>query len=150
MNNGFIKLNDDWNADPNDPRSAVADGEEAVLLRFRPNVFVFPKFKETAHLYIEFRGCSRYRFTSVNDHAWYLGQCRFSALAPDWGEFYEVTGDFRAAQNSTPWTERRGPSARRNFLFYLRDETFECTATDWSLRQESPAGLKFQEPFDVP
>jgi hypothetical protein len=26
----------------------------------------------------------------TNDEGWYLGQCRFSKVAPTWGEFYHV------------------------------------------------------------
>ena len=65
-----------------------------------------------------------------------MGQCRFSKVAPAWGEFYEVFGDLRLERCPSDWHEvgRPQPSGR-HFLFYLRDSTFECDADDWSLEK---------------
>ena len=85
----------------------------------------------------------------TNDEGWYRGQCRFSRLAPAWGEFYEVRGDllldfvpdpeeFRShgvqlEPRPLRWVTIGEPGVTsRHFLFYLRDQTFECDATDWS------------------
>ncbi|MGB3178199.1 MAG: hypothetical protein WBH14_06765 [Albidovulum sp.] len=97
-----------------------------------------------------FSGCCRYRFTTVNDEGWYRGQCRFSHIAPDWGEFYEIEGDFMDAVRPENWIElgRAGPGIR-NFLFYFRDETFECQAADWCLEADS-IGRRYRKPnYDV-
>ncbi len=65
---------------------------------------------------------------------WYRGQCRFSGIAPEWGEFYEVEGDLLLAQEPNDWKAGLAKEPRqgsRHFLFYMRDETFECDAIDW-------------------
>ena len=53
-----------------------------------------------------------------------------SASAPAWGEFYEVHGDLKLESSPNDWVvlspEPHIPA--RHFLFYLRDETFECDA----------------------
>jgi hypothetical protein len=56
-------------------------------------------------------------------------------LAPDWGEFYEVTGDLRLERlPSDSWVCLADPPSNdtRHFLFYFKDETFECDASGWS------------------
>jgi hypothetical protein len=97
------------------------------------NHMMFPAFEEDSVGALLFRNCSRYRLGSSNDEGWYRGQCRFSGVAPSWGEFYEVTGDLRLDAIPDDWINLRPQSPlARHFLFYLRDETFECTADDWS------------------
>jgi hypothetical protein len=81
-----------------------------------------------------FEGCWRYRLGRTNDEGWYLGQCRFSRLAPEWGEFYEVSGDLLDA-SVKDWVRLSAPPSdpTRHFLFYLRDSTFECDAVAYRL-----------------
>jgi len=88
-----------------------------------------------------FAGCWRYRLGSPNDEGWYRHGDRFGRLAPGWGQFYEVEGELLAAQ-VPDWTllGEPPPGRSRHFLFYLRDETFECDARDW--RIELPAPVK--------
>jgi hypothetical protein len=90
MSTRFIKLNDDWNAEPNSPAPAVAPSGNDVVLEFRLNPFQFTQFSEGDCGRLVFRNCWRYRLGGTNDEGWYLGQCRFSKVAPAWGEFYEV------------------------------------------------------------
>jgi len=82
---------------------------------------------------VRFEGCSKYRITGLNDEGWHLGQCRFSRLAPAWGELYEIAGDTNDDAEQTPWIAMEG-SGSRHFHFYLRDETLEVKAQDWSMR----------------
>lgn len=104
-----------------------------LVLEFELNPFVCETYKAGDPGFIRFTSVSRYRFTNINDEGWYLGQCRFSALAPEWGEFYQVTGAFRAEEQGAEWTlAGQGPSADCNFLFYFRDNSFECSARNWS------------------
>ncbi len=139
----FVHLNHGWNADPNaaDPR-VEHDGDDAVL-SFALNAFEFEAFAKGDMGYLRFHDCSRYRFTHVNDEGWYRGQCRFSGLAPRWGEFYEVTGDFKDTANDIVWTfHAAAAEGQRNFLFYFKDNTFECSARDWSFDQAERNALK--------
>ena len=66
---------------------------------------------------------------------WLRGKCRFSGLAPAWGEFYEVSGDLKLDELTDRWQmpEQPGPGGH-HYLLYMRDETFECEASGWSKR----------------
>jgi hypothetical protein len=129
----FQQLNDGWNAEPNAPAPSVAVSGNDVFLRFDLNAFQFPLFAEDDIGLIRFRDCSRYRLGSTNDEGWYLGQCRYSKTAPAWGEFYEQIGPDEAADLPDDWVNVGSDKAGRHFLFYFRDDTFECFAADWVL-----------------
>ncbi len=73
----------------------------------------------------------------TNDEGWWKKQCRFSLSAPDWGEFYEVERDLRSEWLPADSWQLLGPSAvahSRHFLFYFRDQTFECDAASWNFK----------------
>jgi len=129
----FHQLNSGWNAEPNAPEPVVRVEERDCVLTFRMNPYQFPAFHDDDVGVLRFLQCRRYRLGATNDEGWYRGQCRFSGLAPKWGEFYEVKGDLRLSQCPDDWVvidaDVSGP---RHFLFYLRDETFECDALDWN------------------
>ena len=130
MGTRFIKLNDGWNAEPNAPAPAVFRSGDNVTLEFDLNAFRYKDFVEGDRGRLVFRGCWRYRLSSTNDEGWYLGQRRFSNIAPEWGQFYEVQGDLKFESSPTDWLvvgpEPQSPA--KHFLFYLRDQTFECDA----------------------
>ena len=65
-----------------------------------------------------------------------------SALAPAWGEFYEVSGDLRLREcpNDREYVTDVAPRPLRHFLFYLRDETFECDAAGYAFEAAPAAG----------
>jgi hypothetical protein len=139
----FQQLNHGWNAEPNAPDPRVVVEGANVVVTFLMNPFQFPEFNPEDVGRLRFISCRRYRLGSTNDEGWYRGQCRFSKVAPRWGEFYEVGGDLRLAECPDDWVsvspEAEGP---RHFLFYFRDEEFECDALDWSyevLRAEPSA-----------
>lgn len=129
----FTRLNEAWNAEPNapDPQVSTIDGE--LVLTFLPNPFQFRGFFEDQRVRVVFTGAWRYRIGKVNDEGWYRGQCRFSQVAPAWGEFYEIHGDLRLDACPNDWQELRPKPTEdvRHFLFYFRDEEFECDAVDW-------------------
>lgn len=129
----FTQLNGHWNAEPNAPDLQVEQDGTSLIARFRPNQFLYPDFKNVSSILVRFEGCERYRITSVNDHGWYDGQCRFSGLAPAWGEFYEISGDSRDHLDATPWITLNGIGIR-HFHFYFRDEALEVKALNWSMQ----------------
>lgn len=133
MSTTFSKLNTDWNAEPNAPNPQVQVWEHDVVLSFLMNPFRYKQFKKGDVGQLRFRNCWRYRLGSVNDEGWYHGQCRFSKLAPAWGEFYEVRGDLLLEKCADDWIEVGFNSdAQKHFLFYFRDEEFECDAESWN------------------
>jgi len=135
----FRQLNDGWNAEPNAPDPKVTIEGQDVIVSFRMNPFQFPEFGSEDVGRIRFVSCQRYRLGETNDEGWYLGQCRFSKRAPNWGEFYEVGGDLRLEECSDDWvTVGSARQMSRHFLFYFRDDTFECDALDWEFEVERP------------
>lgn len=129
----FRRLNEGWNAEPNAPYPRVAVSGDDVLLRFLLNPHIFESFAEEDEGILRFENCVRYRLGATNDEGWFRGQCRYSNLAPRWGEFYEISGPDPNLMEPIDWKITGGAStSSRHFLFYLRDETFECLADDWS------------------
>lgn len=128
----FTKLNDGWNAEPNAPSPCVEMRGRDLLLSFYLNPFAFPKFTNGDVGVLRFRECVSYRLGPTNDEGWYSGQCRYSSLAPKWGEFYEISGDESRRDLPTDW-RRSFDDAQgcKHYLFYLRDETFECISKSW-------------------
>jgi len=111
--------------------------ERTLILSFYLNPWIFPEFKLGDVGELTFSDCWRYRLGPTNDEGWWRGQCRFSRRAPEWGEFYEVAGDLRLERlASDAWTiiDERTSEETRHFLFYFKDETFECDAAGWSFK----------------
>ncbi len=132
MGTTFVQLNDGWNAEPNAPDPTIEVEGSDVKLTFRANAFQFPEYVRRDRLQLLFRGCWRYRLGDTNDEGWYRGQCRFGQSIP-WGEFYELDGDL-LEEKVTDWT-LLGPRVpdSRHFLFYFRDDMFECDAESWEM-----------------
>lgn len=130
----FRKLNDDWNAEPNSPSPLVVVAGSAVVLEFELNHMIYPRFHPDQRARLRFEDAWRYRLGPTNDEGWFRGQCRFSKLAPEWGEFYEISGDLLLQHSTITWVMLSSePPQSIHYLFYLRDETFECDASRWSL-----------------
>jgi hypothetical protein len=127
----FLHLNPDWNAEPNAPSLKVEVSGGTVELSFYLNPFAYDAGHDEIGK-VRFTGCSRWRWDATDDHAWFAGTGRFSGQAPKWGEFYEIVGDEQSG-GELDW-EVISPdiSGKRHFLFYFRDEAFECMADDWS------------------
>ena len=127
----FIHLNTNWNAEPNAPDPKVYIEKNKLILEFYVNPWAYEGFEEEDRAVLEFFECKRYRIGATNDEGWYQGQCRFSKTAPKWGEFYELQGDLKLDKCPEDWVEVGLGEGNRHFLFYLRDETFECDADDF-------------------
>jgi hypothetical protein len=122
MNTSFNQLNEGWNAEPNAPSPSIEVQGEDVVLEFHD-------FEEEEVGILRFVRCERYRLGPFNDEGWYSGQCRFSKTAPKWGEFYAVHGDPALLDVPEDWRPiRQHSDSMRHFLFYFRDQTFECVA----------------------
>ena len=146
----FQKLNIGWNADPNIPIPEYALENGTLKVRFRPNMFQYPEYSTCNFLTLEFISCSRFRFTMVNDHSWYEGGCRFSGKAPEWGEFYHVSGDFLEDEEKTPWHITGVNDQKvKNSVFYFRDEALECSSVTWKLHRDLVDSLNYREPHPI-
>ncbi|BCA59261.1 hypothetical protein [Sphingomonas sp. HMP6] len=132
----FLQLNGSWNADPNDPAPEVREDGSKLSLQFGLNHSAYEATTDEKGL-LAFGGCSEWRLGSTNDEGWYRGQCRYSGIAPAWGEFYEIVGADPLAHAPTDWkVTNRVDAGKRHFLFYLRDETFECFADEWAFSRQ--------------
>lgn len=138
----FQKLNDSWNAEPNAPCPTISITDQTLILRFYLNPWISPETEPEDIGELRFQACWRYRLGPTNDEGWWRRQCRFSLLAPGWGEFYEVSGDLRLDRVPSDWwtmiDSDQSPETSRHYLFYFRDETFECDAALWHYRAVSP------------
>src|SRR5579864_3383402 len=134
----FKRLNEGWNADPNAPFPKVRISGSRVQLRFLLNPFVY-EVPEGAVGCLTFQSCFAWRLGPTNDEGWYRGQCRYSKIAPAWGEFYELLGQDELRDQPSDWQKPTIPGdGERHFLFYLRDNTFECFAADWAFERVAP------------
>ena len=107
--------------------------EDYLSLTFDFNAFEFNDFIEGQKGELRFYGVSLWRIGSTNDEGWYLGQCRFSGVAPSWGEFYKVDGELKLNEAAGEWRVLSQGVGGQHFLFYLRDSTFECSAESYEL-----------------
>lgn len=140
----FTKQYHGWNADPNAPHPRIIVSNTDVLITFYVNPFQFSQFGPDDQGTIRFSDCCRYRLGATNDEGWHLGQCRYSKIAPAWGEFYEISGSDDRLIEPTDWqTLDAASNGSRHFLFYFRDDTFECIASDWEFEPE-PGNALFQ------
>jgi hypothetical protein len=137
----FLPLNDGWNAEPNAPDPIVTVGSGSVRLTFLLNTRAHAVAEEEK-VSLSFTDCSMWRLGATNDHGWYAGQCRYSGAAPEWGRFYELLGEDDRRLEPQDW-QKLGPLGpeHRHFLFYLRDDTFECFARAWTFDRGEFAGL---------
>ena len=125
----FQQLTEGWNAEPNAPDPQIEIDGADLLLKFTVDAIQFPEFEQDEIAVLRFANCARYRLGPVNDEGWYRGRCRFSDLAPAWGEFYSIKADLallNAPQDWQPLAVENVP--RQHFLFYFRENTFECVA----------------------
>lgn len=131
MSTEFIHLNKSWNAEPNAPEVTIEENDNSLSLSFNVNPWAYEGFKENERAKIIFHSCSKWRNGQTNDEGWYSGQCRFSNMAPTWGEFYEIKGDLLLEKCPDDWHIIDAGNGHKHFLFYLRDSTFECEADSY-------------------
>ena len=130
----FTKLNHSWNADPNSPAPKIADHGSDLELSFQLNAFQFKWFRELERGTLHFENVSRYRLGPTNDEGWHRGQCRFSSLAPAWGEFYSINSDAALLNAPVDWQHKIvAAPGTMHLLFYMRDSTFECVCNSWEV-----------------
>ena len=125
---------------PQRPEPQVRVEGADVVLSFGLNPLIFPMFKITDIGILRFTACSKYRLGSTNDEGWYRGQCRYSRLAPAWGEFYRISDEDPALADLPEDWHPAGVGApdQVHFLFYFRDDTFECMASGYAF-EATPA-----------
>lgn len=137
MNIEFIKLNQDWNAEPNSPQEKVHTENSSVILEFTVNPWAYDGFKEGERARLIFKSSSKYRLGATNDEGWYQGKCRYGNQAPDWGEFYMVKERSPIAIPVNDWVNVNSTASKNHYLLYLRDNTFECIADSYEFQRNN-------------
>ncbi len=130
----FTKLNNGWDAEPNAPMPKIYIDEDTskLTLSFYLNAFIHDDVDEDDIGILEFSNCYKYRLGSTNDEGFYRGQCRFLETGIKWGDFYKMFDT--NWRNDFPIDEIIVDSRLKDnqdlchYLFYFRDETFECIA----------------------
>jgi len=130
----FTKLNTTYDAEPNAPDPTVTVKESDVSLCFYLNPFIWDEVDAEDKAVLVFHDVYKYAVTGLNDEGWYMGQCRFSKKLP-WGHFYQLDdsnwqSDFPDDKHVIDTTLANEPDLK-HYLFYFRDETFECVAKSY-------------------
>jgi len=133
----FIKQNIGWDAEPNAPMPSleVARTGDSIKISFYLNSFIHDDVTEEDKGILQFMNCYKYRLGPTNDEGFYSGKCRFSKTGMDWGNFYMIEesnwkSDFPSDEKIINSNLVHHPNLN-HYLFYFRDETFECIAESY-------------------
>ena len=133
----WTKLNTTFDAEPNAPDPRVSVQGDVVRVRFFLNPFIWDDVQDDDEAELTFESVTKYRLGSTNDEGFYRGQSRFSKTGIAWGNFYELSES--GWQNSFPGdgvvVSEPNTTALKHYLFYFRDETFECIAHRYEFRR---------------
>ena len=130
----FEQLNIGWNAEPNAPELQVKIKGTDVLIEFYLNTFAFEKFTQEDKVRINFYNCLQYRLGPPNDEGFYcFGQSRYKKHGVKWGEFYLVHNSNWQTDFPAPVKLGASKNNMKHYLFYFRDETFECIASLYNI-----------------
>ena len=133
----FLRLNEDWNAEPNAPDVHIEIKGSTLKLSFYLNAFQYEQFSEGDVGVLEFYNCFQYRKGAPNDEGFYIfNQSRYSQYGVEWGHFYLVNdSDWETNFPEVMLLDNQIPiSAVKHYLFYFRDETVEVVAKSYSFR----------------
>lgn len=129
----FIKISADWNADPVSPEVDLqVEGNDLVMDTFL-NYFAFSEFNEGDKIKIRFKNCSEYSLNTCNDEGYYYGQYRIKQNELPWGEFYELKSGADRNLPEPIIKIQEDSQDKRHYIFFFKDETFECLASEFEL-----------------
>ena len=129
----FVKISDNWNADPVSPEIELkVMGQNLEMVIFL-NYFAFDNYSEGDKAIITFKKCSKYSLNTCNDEGYYYGQYRIKPNELPWGEFYEIKGGINKDLPKPVYEISDDHKEKRHFMFFFKDETFECLADDYDI-----------------
>lgn len=129
----FVKISDNWNADPVSPEIELkVIGQNLEMIIFL-NYFAFDNYTEGDKAIVTFQNCSKYSLNTCNDEGYYYGQYRIKPDELPWGEFYEITNGLNKDFPKPVVDLSDNHKEKRHFLFFFKDETFECLADDYKI-----------------
>lgn len=130
----FEQLNIGWNADPNAPQLQINVIDTNVVIEFYLNAYMYEQFHEGDKARIVFQDCLQYRNGYPNEEGFYsYSQSRFKKYGVKWGEFYRVRNSDWEKTFPNPVAVSKTKAGRNHYLFYFKDETFECIAASYNM-----------------
>jgi hypothetical protein len=130
----LVKLNLDWDADPDASRVVIEARGVDVVLRFRLEHRTQRRFAPGDCGYLRFRNVTHYRLGAPDQKAWLAKDCRYRSKLERWGDLHEVIGPDERRLWPKDWRRTKAvPRCPRHFLFQLGEGTFECIADSWIL-----------------
>ena len=135
----YTQLNEHWNADPNAPEVQLKLHEDAVILQFYLNSFIFD-FDDAEQGRLIFKNCHKYSLNSMNDEGYYMGQYRYKCDELPWGEFYrlETNGENDFPKKAVVLNVNPNKRDLKHYIFFLKDNTFEAVAEDYFFETVKP------------
>jgi hypothetical protein len=128
----FTKITNYWNADPVSPEIELEVVGNDLTMEIFVNYLVFDNFNEGDKAKITFKNCSKYSLNICNDEGYYYGQYRTNPNKLPWGEFYEIIKGLDRNFPDPIVNLQDDNTNKRHFIFFFKDETFECLASDFS------------------
>jgi hypothetical protein len=130
----YIQITTEWNADPVSPEIELnVDGTDLIMDIFL-NHYVFDNFKKGDKAKIRFKNCAKYSLNTCNDEGYYYGQYRTNPNELPWGEFYEIKSGLDRNMPNPIVHITKDSSGKKHFIFFFKDETFECLALEYELK----------------
>ncbi|GAL63185.1 hypothetical protein JCM19300_1207 [Algibacter lectus] len=129
----YIQISNDWNADPVSPEIELKVDGIHLIMDIYLNHFRFDKYQAGDKVKIRFKNCSEYSLNTCNDEGYFYGQYRTNHNELPWGEFYEIKSGLDKELPNPIEKIQTSNSDRKHFIFFFKDETFECLASDYYL-----------------
>jgi hypothetical protein len=130
----YTKLNKNWNAESNAPKPVISKTDEGIELTFLLNPLLFEHIDEDDQGTLEFFDVYAYRLGATSNEGYNRGEFRFKNDQLPWGEFYELRGSnwkSNFPDDKQVLHEKFNTNKLRHFIFFLKEETFECMAVDY-------------------
>jgi len=129
----FIQLSNNWNAHPVSPEVNLQIVGENLIMEIYLNHYMFDSFVEGDKACITFENSYKYSLNSCNDEGYYYGQYRINWKQLEWGEFYEIISGLDRKLPKPIVQLSDDSDNKRHFLFFFKDETFECLADNYKV-----------------
>lgn len=124
-----------WNADPETPELTIRAEKNILKLEFYLNNFLQTQFKENHKCSLIFHNCHKYYLGAPQTDIHQIGSGRFKAGELPFGEFYEIQSNRKIdfPKQATILNGTIDPEVLKHYLFFFKDGTFECLASDYRL-----------------
>lgn len=134
----LIKLNKNYQSDPNIAEPKVEIQSDKLALSFELNSFIF-SFKEGQLGKIVFNNCYSYRVGNPNDEGYYLNDNvlwnKNNFPDVEWDCFYQVydvpVSYFKDFKNLNE-NQSNSSAGFNHYVFFMKEATFECLAESYT------------------